>query len=175
MTSSYDRFFIKKKAIMKSNDDFRRILSRGTSFKTQHFSLVVCRSHLMRVGFTVQRGIKLAVVRNRLKRRFRELWRLNHPSLKVPLDIIIISRRSAYRTSFDLLEVKFKSILDDINDFYYPVWMDGLFLLCLVCYQSFLFLSLDFIKSFFLPFYQGHAVFIHHVRNTLLMHLINTE
>ena len=67
---------------------------------------------VMRVGYTVTRKIGGAVVRNRMKRRFRELARTLLPDAGLPgADHILIGRSGGIERSFDLLGQELRKAL----------------------------------------------------------------
>jgi ribonuclease P protein component len=67
----------------------------------------------MRVGFTVTKKIGGAVVRNRMKRRFRELAREVLPARGVPgADHVLIGRTSGIERDFGLLREELARALD---------------------------------------------------------------
>jgi len=57
----------------------------------------------MRVGLVVPRYKQSAVARNRLKRRLRELTRLQLLPADLPADIVLRVRPDAYDATFDAL------------------------------------------------------------------------
>jgi ribonuclease P protein component len=60
--------------------------------------VVYCRpngSTCSRLGFTVSTKLGHAVVRNRVRRRLREVYRLVEPTLKPGYDIVIVARSRA--------------------------------------------------------------------------------
>ena len=67
-----------------------------------------------RVGIVVSKKIGNAVKRNKVKRRIREIVRLNQKYLPVGFDIVIISRRNAYNANFRYLK---RDILNIMKDF----------------------------------------------------------
>ena len=67
----------------------------------------------MRVGFTVTKKIGGAVVRNRMKRRFRALAREIMPTKGVPgSDHVMIGRAKGIERDFGLLRSELESALD---------------------------------------------------------------
>ena len=69
---------------LKKNSDFRRLYSKGKSAVTPYMA-VYCRRNkggVNRLGYTVSTKLGHAVVRNRVRRRLREIYRLNSPRLR---------------------------------------------------------------------------------------------
>jgi len=56
-----------------------------------------------RLGLTVPASVGGAVLRNRLKRRVREVFRLNQPSIPAGWDIVVNPRRDAAKVPFATL------------------------------------------------------------------------
>jgi ribonuclease P protein component len=70
----------------------------------------------MRVGFTVTKKIGGAVVRNRMKRRFRELAREIVPIKGVAgSDHVIIGRAKGVERDFGLLRTELEGVLDSLR------------------------------------------------------------
>ena len=57
-----------------------------------------------RLGLTVPRAIGGSVVRNRIKRRFREAFRLHHAEIGAQWDIVLNPRRAALLAPFPEIE-----------------------------------------------------------------------
>lgn len=85
---------MKKTVTIKENRDFRRIYNRGRSAVTP-FLVLYCRPNGRdhnRLGITVSTKIGCAVVRNRARRRLREVFRLASPGLRRGYDVILVAR-----------------------------------------------------------------------------------
>ncbi|MEQ1948491.1 MAG: ribonuclease P protein component [Bryobacteraceae bacterium] len=65
-----------------------------------------------RLGLTVPRAIGGAVVRNRIKRRFRELFRVHRSELGPQWDIVINPRKAAVDASFEQIERSFRKVIE---------------------------------------------------------------
>ena len=74
--------------------DFRRVYSRGRRAGGTHLILVALRRHDggHRVGLSVAKAHGCAVVRNKIKRVFREAFRLERPTLPGRYDLVMIPR-----------------------------------------------------------------------------------
>ena len=60
-----------------------------------------------RMGLIVPRFQSSAVARNRLRRRLREIWRVELQAVQpAEWDLVIRARREAYRASFDQLRTE---------------------------------------------------------------------
>ena len=71
---------------------------------------VYCRRNgrgVNRVGYTVSTRLGHAVVRNRVRRRLREIYRLNSPALKDGWDIVVVARSRAVGAEYKKLDAAF--------------------------------------------------------------------
>ena len=85
---------MKRAVTIKQNYEFRRLYAKGKSAVTP--SLVMyCRKNGRghnRLGITVSVKLGHAVVRNRARRRLREVYRLHAPQLKKGYDVVLVAR-----------------------------------------------------------------------------------
>ena len=88
--------------------DFQRVFKSGRRIALPAVFIYVCprndASEARRLGLVVSGKLGGAVARNRLKRRLREIFRLNKHRLSPSLDIIFAPRRGACETGFDSLK-----------------------------------------------------------------------
>jgi len=64
-----------------------------------------------RLGLTVPRAVGGAVVRNRIKRRFREAFRLHRTAIGAQWDIVLNIRRAAAEASFFEIERALQKVI----------------------------------------------------------------
>jgi ribonuclease P protein component len=69
-----------------------------------------------RLGLTVPRAIGGSVVRNRIKRRLREAFRLHRTKLNPKWDIVLNPRRTALAAPFADLERALKKVIEQCNE-----------------------------------------------------------
>jgi ribonuclease P protein component len=87
--------FRKKEHILKSGD-FRTVYKRGRSFKRDGFALSILGNALgyNRIGFSISStNVRRAASRNRIRRLFREAYRINKAAFKMAYDIVIIAKK----------------------------------------------------------------------------------
>jgi ribonuclease P protein component len=68
-----------------------------------------------RLGLTVPRAIGGSVDRNRIKRRFREAFRLHRTELDPRWDIVLNPRRTALKAPFTDIERALRKVIEQCN------------------------------------------------------------
>ncbi len=68
------------------------------------------RSGINRVGITVGKKLGHAVVRNRIRRRLREVYRLNEALFQPGWDIVVVGRHKAETCDFATLQSAYLSL-----------------------------------------------------------------
>lgn len=109
------KFALEKQQRIKREAEFKKIMKKGKSYadkylvvyvleKSSQINPLTCpskevtqegESRLPRMGLSVSRRIGKAVIRNRIKRWMREVFRLHQSRLKDRMEIILIARSSA--------------------------------------------------------------------------------
>ena len=95
---------------LKRRAEFLRVAGRGSKAPTPGLVLQALRrgdDAPARLGFTVTKKVGNAVVRNRMKRRMRELVRAAFPSgAKVGFDYVMIGRDGGIERDFTMLAME---------------------------------------------------------------------
>ena len=96
---------------LKKNSDFRRLYAKGKCASNGYLVLYARRNRLGvdRLGYTVSVKLGHAVVRNRVRRRLREIVRLNMPRLKQGWDMVIVARSRCVGAPYRKIEDAFLS------------------------------------------------------------------
>ena len=96
---------------LKLNHIFRR-LYRTNGYADSYLVLYARKNRTAqnRVGFTVSKKLGHAVVRNRTRRRLREVYRLNEHRFAPGWDIVAVARTRAVQAPFPELTRSFLSL-----------------------------------------------------------------
>ncbi len=85
---------------LRKRSEFLGVYERGEKIRSTYFVLYMLENGLPyhRLGITVSRKIGKSVVRNRIKRRLREIFRANKQALSSHCDLVVNAKRAAART-----------------------------------------------------------------------------
>ena len=94
---------------MKKNYEFRRLYAKGASAAAPYLVVYARKSGrgTNRLGITVSTKVGKAVVRNRVRRRIREIYRLHEGELHRGLQLVIVARNRAAGADYRQLEHSF--------------------------------------------------------------------
>ena len=108
---------MKKATTLKQNYEFRRVYKKGKSGVSP--LLVVYarpnRGKRNRLGVTVSTKLGKAVVRNRVRRRLREIYRLSQPELKQGYDVVLVARTRAVSASYRDLARAYRRVCERLE------------------------------------------------------------
>jgi len=102
---------------LKKNYEFKRLYNRGKSAASS-YAAVYCRrngSSENRLGVTVSTKLGGAVKRNRIKRRLKEVYRINEEKFFAGYDIVIVARMRSRYSGFQELENSILSLFKKLK------------------------------------------------------------
>lgn len=108
---------MKRATTLKENYEFRRVYHKGQT-GVSPFLVVYARSNRgesNRLGVTVSTKLGKAVVRNRVRRRLREIYRLSQPQMKRGYDIVLVARTRAVTASYRDLERAYRKSCEKLG------------------------------------------------------------
>lgn len=109
--------FMNPAVTVKENYEFRRIYRKGKSAVSPQLVIYCQRNRrgLSCLGVSVSTKLGGAVVRNRVRRRIREIYRLNKPKMVPGYDIIVVARVRAVETDYQKLDRTYLRLLEQLE------------------------------------------------------------
>ena len=109
--------FMDPAVTVKENYEFRRIYRKGKSAVSPQL-VIYCqrnrRGH-SRLGVSVSTKLGCAVVRNRVRRRIRDIYRLNKAKMLLGYDLIVVARVRAVETDYQKLDRTYLRLLEQLD------------------------------------------------------------
>lgn len=99
--------------IIKKNIEYKSVYNCNDSISDYNLVLFVKKNNFgyNRFGFTAAKKIKKAVSRNIIRRRLKEIVRLNEFNFKEGYDIVIMARVNATESDYKSLEKSFNKLM----------------------------------------------------------------
>ncbi|WMJ77989.1 MULTISPECIES: ribonuclease P protein component [unclassified Sedimentibacter] len=103
--------------IIKKNTEYKTVYNCNNSISDYNLVLFVKKNSfgISRFGFTAAKKIKKAVSRNFIRRRLKEIVRLNEQTIKQGYDIVIMARVNAVESDYRSLEKSFNKLMKRKN------------------------------------------------------------
>ena len=108
---------MKKTVSLKENHLFRRAYNRGKTAADSRLALYVRGNGRRenRLGLTVSTKVGHAVVRNRVRRRLREIYRLHEEQVLGGRDVVVVARSRAASSDYRQMERSFLKLADKLE------------------------------------------------------------
>ena len=103
---------MKAAVTLKENYEFRRTYQKGVS-AVSPVMVLYCRKNRLGLVSSTKRGH--AVVRNRCRRRLREVYRLEKSQLKTGYDIILVARSRTATAPWPELQKQFRRLCRKVD------------------------------------------------------------
>ena len=103
-----------KKYILKKNKQFQYLFEHGKHFSSNYFVAFIAKNDSLQIGFSVQKGYKNKIQRNKLKRMTRELWR-NYRIKPNLCNIVFLTKVDALNANYQHLSFDFNQLLSEIK------------------------------------------------------------
>ena len=94
---------------LKKYGDFQRVYRKGKSYANKYLVMYMLKQDTQknRIGISVSKKVGNSVVRHRMCRQIREIFRLNKHRIQTGLNIILVVRPTAKHSDYHELESAF--------------------------------------------------------------------
>lgn len=99
---------------IRKDSDFRKVYKHGKSFANKYLVMYILdnKSDFNRVGFSVSKKVGKANIRNKVRRRIREGFRLNcDEHIKDGYDLVFIARVASKDAEYEDIEKSVKTLI----------------------------------------------------------------
>ena len=99
---------------IRKDSDFRKVYKHGKSFANKYLVMYILdnKSDFNRVGFSVSKKVGKATVRNKIRRRISESFRLNcDEHIKNGYDLVFIARVASKDAEYEDIEKSVKTLI----------------------------------------------------------------
>jgi ribonuclease P protein component len=98
-----------KSTSLTASTEFERVYRKGSVYRGRLFSVHALPNGVgkLRLGLSVSKKVGVAVKRNRVRRRLKEIFRSSARDLPDNLDLVISARPAAAEASFEELNEEF--------------------------------------------------------------------
>ncbi|HHY41697.1 MAG TPA: ribonuclease P protein component [Thermoanaerobacterales bacterium] len=97
---------MKKSLRLTKNYEFIKVYKTGRRLSSLFFTMYIKKNELnfSRLGVSVSKKVGKSVVRNKIKRRIKEIVRLNYDYIKQGYDIVVSAKPSSVQLDFKAME-----------------------------------------------------------------------
>lgn len=108
---------MEKKYRLRKNLEFKRVYSGGKNYWNRNLTLYKKKNNLKetRFGITITKKVGKAVVRNKIRRRIKEIYRTNLYRIKSGYDLVFIPKQNVVDITYKELESAIIHILKISN------------------------------------------------------------
>jgi len=102
---------------IRRKKDFSSLYKNGSRLRGRYFDLVYrpSQSGASRLAVVVSRKVGSAVIRNRIKRRIRDVFRRNKGLFAAPMDVIVVTRKEVQDLNASELRTGYFQALESIK------------------------------------------------------------
>jgi len=102
---------------LTKNYEFRRLYNKGKSSASKFVAIYCMKNYspMNKLGITVSTKIGGAVERNRIRRRLKEIYRINEHILRKGFSIVIVARQRSKSANWDELQASVLYLFSKLN------------------------------------------------------------
>ena len=108
---------MKKIDIIKSSDEYTEIINQGKTRKNKYYSIYYRKNdNANRYGITIPKKLGIAVLRNKTKRRVKNIIDQNKNTIQNSYDYVIIVKKGILELTYLEMEKELLKLMKSIGD-----------------------------------------------------------
>ena len=108
---------MKKINIIKSSDEYTEIINKGKTKKNKYYSIFYRNNKSSnRYGITIPKKLGIAVLRNKTKRRVKNIIDQNKNTIQNGYDYVIIVKKGVLELTYIEMEKELLKLMQSIGD-----------------------------------------------------------
>ncbi len=108
---------MKKIDIIKSSDEYTEIINKGKTRKNKYYSIYYRKNESTnRYGITIPKKLGVAVLRNKTKRRVKNIIDQNKNTIQNSYDYVIIVKKGILELTYSEMETELLKLMKSIGD-----------------------------------------------------------
>ena len=108
---------MKKKHIIKSKNEFTEIINNCKYIKNNYFIIYYRKNNKSnRYGISIPKKTGKAVIRNKIKRRIKNIIDNNKLIIQIPYDYVIISRKRLIELNYQDMELNLINLIKKLGE-----------------------------------------------------------
>lgn len=109
---------MKKKDIIKSSEEYTDIINKNKAVKNKYYSIYYqeCQKENSRFGITIPKKLGVAVLRNKMKRRVKNIVDHNKNTIQNCYDYVIIVKREVLNLTYAHMQEELLKLMRNIGD-----------------------------------------------------------
>ena len=108
---------MKKIDIIKSSNEYTEIINEGKSRKNKYYSIYYRKNNnTNRYGITIPKKLGIAVLRNKTKRRVKNIIDQNKNTIQNSYDYVIIVKKGILELTYSEMETELLNLIKSIGD-----------------------------------------------------------
>jgi len=104
-----------KEKIIKDSKEFTKIINKKQSIKNKYFSIYYETSNNNKYGITVPKKIGKANIRNKIKRRIKNIIITNEKNIQNGFNYVIIVKEAIHELSYTSMELELLNLLKKVG------------------------------------------------------------
>jgi len=102
---------------LTKNYEFKKLYNKGKSAASKCVVVYCIKNNMSenRIGITVSTKLGGAVQRNRIRRRLKEIYRINEPSFRLGYNIVLVARHRCRDAGWSELEASVLTLFNKLG------------------------------------------------------------